>query len=71
MTIIRRLTRLRLNEFYHDYYHGCYPPDEKMGQAFMNRYFNNTFDPDLWSEQSDAKACEIIEEKYTEIEKVA
>ncbi len=72
MNIVQRLTRERYHEFLNEYYHTVIDQELRIGQAFLNRFFNDAADPELFYETDDMKAIELIEQHYVEsLQKVA
>ena len=67
MNIIRRLTRLQFHMFVENYYHDKHlHPEMRIGQQFLNRFYNDVADPDLFYEDNDVTAIHIIENDYVQ-----
>ncbi len=68
MNIIRRLTQHQFQTFVENYYH--YKSDwahPRLGQEFLNRFFNDVVDPDLFYMEDDVLAIERILQEYVEL----
>lgn len=71
MTILQRIPRKSVTDFYYDYYHTQQYTHERMGQAFLNRFFPGVSDSDLFHEVEDCEAAKHIEEHYVVLEQAA
>ena len=65
--IIKKLTRLQFHTFVENYYHyKNESPHTSIGREFLNRFYNDTADPDLFYCEDDTMAINMIENDYVE-----
>ena len=67
MTILRRVPRQAVIAFYEDYAKGNLQ-HQRLGQAFLNRFYPAVSDSELFYEENDATAAAHIEEHYVVLE---
>lgn len=66
MSKIRGLGVAEYLVFRKEWYAGAYP-HERLGQAFLNRFFREVVHPELFHESDPMKADGIIWSKYLEL----
>ena len=67
VTILQRVSNVDAKIFYESYNKGDYP-EERLGQAFLNRFYPYVTDSELFYETDPTKAAAHIEEHYVVLE---
>ncbi len=61
--ILRRITRHQYHEFLDEFYGGKHP-HLRLGQAFLNRFYEDTPCPELYYSNDEHHCVEYLEEHY-------